>query len=530
MLAGALVVLGVLATTPDPQHKKYLTALRRELLLSPLSEDANHSAATPGILTAKQRVGTQSLLLVVPPRHVYTVSEALGIVGYINKNSRSLPRTLPRHFVLAAFVLHQRYVAPRGSLVRLWLESLPPLDATCLWSDDELRLLDDRHATLRATSRREQLQEEYDSMMHVLLEEGGMRDDVTDVRGEVDWREAYAWAVGVVTRYAWHFSSDFPVIVPLSLRFHPAATADIAEWGDEEDPGAALYVAADRTVQPGDEISAWAEDASTSDLLLHGGYVWDDASSATVKLALTAGGGGARGAAAPPALEAKREAMLAAANWTREMEFELGTGALHEDMMAWLRLIFAAPNELELATSHVDFRLQDAGGVAGARGALAGLSRAERYETEAAAVRALLGTLDRELGAFEYSPEEDQLILEAHRRAERGQAAQTALLPRRAVIAVTYRRLVKRVLHRVRARAEGHLRSWTASRSASGPRAPADGRERVGIDPRGSASAAQATSAEAQPSEPPASPMPGKRKRKKKTTKKKKAAVAIEAS
>ena len=34
----------------------------------------------------------------------------------------------------------------------------------------------------------------------------------------MDWRAAYAWAVCVVTRYAWHFASDFPVLVPLARR------------------------------------------------------------------------------------------------------------------------------------------------------------------------------------------------------------------------------------------------------------------------------------------------------------------------
>ena len=29
----------------------------------------------------------------------------------------------------------------------------------------------------------------------------------------------YFWAATVVARYAWHFSEDFPVMVPLSVRF-----------------------------------------------------------------------------------------------------------------------------------------------------------------------------------------------------------------------------------------------------------------------------------------------------------------------
>ena len=158
------IVAGLLGA-PDAMHahRKYLSALRRELDLSP-TVDGNHSAATPGVLTATAAVSPRSLLLVLPPQHVHTVQDALGVVSYINKCSKSLPRTLPRHFVLAAFVLYQRYVAPPKGLLPLWLESLPPLDATCLWSDAELKLLDDERAVRLSRRRRKQLRREYDEI------------------------------------------------------------------------------------------------------------------------------------------------------------------------------------------------------------------------------------------------------------------------------------------------------------------------------------------------------------------------------
>ena len=44
-------------------------------------------------------------------------------------------------------------------------------------------------------------------------------------------------------------------------------------------------------------------------------------------------------------VEAKREALLSKAKWTRSMEFEVGMGELNSDMMAWLRLVFASAAE-----------------------------------------------------------------------------------------------------------------------------------------------------------------------------------------
>jgi hypothetical protein len=168
--AALLLAASVAAKPKADARTVYLSALRRTLQLSPVG--GNHSAE-PGLLRAAAPIQPQALALVVPPRHVYTVQKCLGIVGYINKCSRSLPRTLPRRFVLAAFVLHERFVAPRGGLMRLWLESLPPLDSSCLWSDAELELLDDTRAVHRSRSCRDELRDEYDRMMSVLLDEGG---------------------------------------------------------------------------------------------------------------------------------------------------------------------------------------------------------------------------------------------------------------------------------------------------------------------------------------------------------------------
>ena len=48
----------------------------------------------------------------------------------------------------------------------------------------------------------------------------------------------YFLAAAVVKRYAWHFSADFPVLVPLSIR----TLSSVTTGGTENDPGAAVYV------------------------------------------------------------------------------------------------------------------------------------------------------------------------------------------------------------------------------------------------------------------------------------------------
>ena len=460
-------------------YEAYLAALRREVHLSP--EGGNHSA-TPGVLRAMTTITPRSLVLAVPPQHVYTVSEALGAVSYINKCSKTLPRTLPRHFVLAAFVLHQRYVAPRGGLVRLWLESLPPLDATCLWSDEELALLDDDRVVRRSKSRREQLRTEYRQMMHVLLDEGGMEDDVSagPTAASIDWEREYAWAVCVVTRYAWHFAADFPVIVPLSLRFHPSGSADIAEWGDENDPGAAVYAAEHGSLQAKQEVTVFSEATGTVDLLVHGGYVWDDARNAHIDLVLNAGADGERRLS--EVLEEKRDALLSGANWTRQMSFELSASTLNRDMMTWLRLVFASADELQLARTHDDFGHDGSS-------PLEELPQSVRRETESAAVNALLATVQSEVGRFDHSIDEDEVLLMAHARAERGEVgggtSATALLPRRSEIAIRYRRLYKQLLISTLGIATAHLHHWNragAKAAAKVRTLPVDSHGLVGED------------------------------------------------
>lgn len=479
------------AASPDA-HRKYLGALRRELGLSHAT-GGNHSAATPGRLMATTAVPQRSLLLVIPPKHVHTVSEALGAVGYINKCSGSLPRTLPRHFVLAVFVLHQRYVAPRSTLMRLWLESLPPLDATCMWSDAELELLDDPPAVRASRTCRERTRHEYSEMMTVILGEGGMEDDLTGVESSsLDWASEYAWAVGVVHRYAWYFADDFPVLVPLALRFHPSAATDVTEWGEENDPGAAVYVAEVADLATGDEVTAWMEASDSLTLLMHGGYVWDELPRATYPLAMSGGGGAPSGTMmGTAAVERRRDALLAEANWTRQMEFVVDAHALNPQMMAWLRLVFASAEELEHASRPGDFNTTGAGG-----GALAVVPRDVRRATELSAVNALRGMLERAISQREFSDEEDDALLAAHARAHAVATGAVAagrsgarLLEPRTLIAVTYRRLVKRLLSRVLGMSAEHMRAWESE--ASGLPPP---RQQASIDARGHQGQAPVTS------------------------------------
>ena len=108
-------------------------------------------------------------------------------------------------------------------------------------------------------------------------------------------------------------------------------------------------------------------------------------------------------------------------------------------MLAWMRLVLAAPEQL------ADASLDD-------------FERPHSRAAEAAVVNALLATLDQRLEAHEYSAEEDDEIL--------GGASRQQSLPARVRLAVTYRRLCKRILLRTRQRVQEH---WSAAQKELAP-------------------------------------------------------------
>lgn len=129
----------------------------------------------------------------------------------------------------------------------------------------------------------------------------------------------------VVTRFSLHLAEDYPVLVPLALRFHPEGAVELHEWGDEKDPGIALYVGT-RKLRLGEELTVAAPDDSNLELVVHGGYVWNDERASRPKLQLK-GRDESRHAADHPG-EKVRAQLLSSANWSYAMEFELGSTEL----------------------------------------------------------------------------------------------------------------------------------------------------------------------------------------------------------
>ena len=179
---GALLLL--LLRVPPAATKKgpaggladYRKALQRELGIP----GVNLTYAEGGLLQATQGFKPGELVLVIPPKYVLTVQEALGsgAGSLINRNSRQLRRTLPRHFVMAMWVLYTKHVQKRKTdLWYLWLASLPRFD-TCpvFWGETELRMLEEERALKRSRARQRSLSDEYESMVRVLLD-AGMEED-----------------------------------------------------------------------------------------------------------------------------------------------------------------------------------------------------------------------------------------------------------------------------------------------------------------------------------------------------------------
>mmetsp|Transcript_44746 Transcript_44746/g.93316 ORF Transcript_44746/g.93316 Transcript_44746/m.93316 type:complete len:468 (+) Transcript_44746:62-1465(+) len=425
------VPLGMQTATRNGKFLDYRNALRDELHLT--LPGANLTLTEVG-WHATKRLPAHSLAFVVPPKYVLTVSEALGSGAghYINANARSLPRTLPRHFVLAMWILQQKHVASVRSLWTRWIAALPPLDrSTLFWSEEELALLDEPRLIASTSARRKALALEYESMVKVLLHEGGMEEDAGD--GAITLDE-YMWAVCAVTATALHFADDFPVLTPLTLRFKPSAAVETYEYGDESDPGAALYVSAS-ALGRGAELTVGA--AMWNDqLMLHAGYLWDDLRVAHTWLRLSGGERSASGAA-----EAARVALRAEANWTSPQDFALTATEMPSQMLPWLRLALMPASEV----AHL--QLND-------------LFEARNISLEREVVRTLVTALDRALGKFEHSIEEDELILDSIKMRKS--------LPVRTQLAVTYRKLCKQVLLQTRELAELHWESVRSKKSAGG--------------------------------------------------------------
>lgn len=87
---------------------RYLQLLRQELHLS--LPAANISVDREGVY-ARDEMQARALVMSLPAKYVMTVQKALGsgVGSYINKRSRHLPRTIPRHFVLAMWVLYEKH-------------------------------------------------------------------------------------------------------------------------------------------------------------------------------------------------------------------------------------------------------------------------------------------------------------------------------------------------------------------------------------------------------------------------------------
>ena len=207
------------------------------------------------------------------------------------------------------------------------------------------------------------------------------------------------------------------------------------EWGNETNPGAALYMG-EEGLSAGGELTVYS-DQFNGQLLLHAGHVWEEPRASAPEVRLSAGELGSRGAAGrDAAAEARRAELLAARNLSHVMDFALQPDALPAGLLPWLRLALAAPEHLEEAATAADFD--------------APLSTA----SERLAVETLHVTLDRTLAEYDADVDEDEQLLEAVRRGR-------VVRPAREVTALTYRLGCKRALLATRALAAAHLARWS---------------------------------------------------------------------
>ena len=207
------------------------------------------------------------------------------------------------------------------------------------------------------------------------------------------------------------------------------------EWGNETNPGAALYVG-EEGLSEGGELTVYS-DQFNGQLLLHSGHVWDETRASAPEVRLSAGELSSREVGSRDAgAEARRTELMAARNLSHVMDFSLQSDELPAGLLPWLRLALATSAQVEAATGAEDFD--------------APLSTA----SERLAVETLHVTLDRTLAEYDFDVDEDEQLLEAVRRGR-------VVRPAREVTAVTYRLGCKRVLLATRRLAAAHLARWT---------------------------------------------------------------------
>ena len=209
----------------------------------------------------------------------------------------------------------------------------------------------------------------------------------------------------------------------------------VFEWGNETNPGAALYVG-EEGLSEGGELTVYS-DQFNGQLLLHSGHLWDETRASAPEVRLSAGELSSREVGSRDAgAEARRTELMAARNLSHVMDFSLQSDELPAGLLPWLRLALATSAQVEAASGAEDFD--------------APLSTA----SERLAVETLHVTLDRTLAEYDFDVDEDEQLLEAVRRGR-------VVRPAREVTAVTYRLGCKRVLLATRRLAAAHLARWT---------------------------------------------------------------------
>ena len=453
MLAAAAAAAASTTTqSADPTAiAAYTAALRRELGVS--LADANVTVSDDGLLRSAPGLAAGALALSLPPKYVVTVKEALGstIAGlFVDAathkidGGRRLPRTLPRHFVLAMWVLSEKHLAPAraNGLWRRWLDALPPLDNnTLFWRADELEALEEERAMAKAAARRRKAEKEYDELVRVLLVEGGLEDDLP---ADVLTFEEYCWALTVVTAHSLHFARDFPVLAPL----RPASTRRARRSSSSgartrtRAPRCTSRRAASRPAPSSPSSPTSARTRTCCSTATTSGTRWrrrgrrftSDAATrrappsrrvrAAVATATTTTTTTATAARPPPSTTRPRaRALLRARNWTSSMTIELGDDdALPAEALSWLRLILAPA-----ARSSERRCAEEAGGRKKAASCVARVHELFDGPTSVAlegrVVTALRNALSEALAKYDHSVEEDEEILAAPSRAAEPAAA-----------------------------------------------------------------------------------------------------------
>ena len=382
------------------------------------------------------------VVLALPRSAVFTAAELHSKLSHFleapefSQHRAKEKAIVPASFVFTLFFLYQLHAGGQPHADPVWHAWATYHDAVAtgsdalfLWSEEELAELEEARMLESARDYRKQLEIQYDKLMAPL--EAAFPDFFPP---QQIGRAAFIRASAIATPQRLRVDGiDGEALVPLPLRHHPSGGSVRLEEVEVERLSPSGEVSSDRYVhlitpdgvplRPGAELTVHrlSHERPNDELLLEGGYVWEELGSASVPMRVSLPAD-----AASPSARERRDELLRQSGLNATQDFRLRHGQLPPKLLLWCRIMLATEGEIEAAATADSLR--------------GPLSVATEESVSSNVFASLVGLR----AGFEHDVEEDELILQGGLSPAAGGSRGT--LPVRRRLAVAHRRLSKLVI------------------------------------------------------------------------------------